>query len=156
MTIKFVKRSTVSDFFILIPNDEKIELKDLIKKINLDLKNVKSAADLFLNCQNLEEVNIKNAENITSTSNMFYGCKKLREISEFNINNISGTSAYDMFGNCPSLSNNSLNKILNICKNFSLSNKTLKYIGLSETQATTCTTLSNWANCEAAGWTTGY
>ena len=46
MTIKFVKRSTVSDFFILIPNDEKIELKDLIKKINLDLKNVKSASNV--------------------------------------------------------------------------------------------------------------
>ena len=34
--------------------------------------------------------------------------------------------------------------------------KTLKYIGLSEEQATTCTTLSNWAACETAGWTTGY
>jgi hypothetical protein len=36
------------------------------------------------------------------------------------------------------------------------SDKTLKNIGLSSTQATTCITLSNWADLEAAGWTTGY
>lgn len=35
-------------------------------------------------------------------------------------------------------------------------NKTLKYVGLTSDQATTCTGLSNWAACEAAGWTTGY
>ena len=55
------------------------------------------------------------------------------------------------------LTNDSLNNILEMCKNSVMSsNKTLKYIGLSSTQATTCTTLSNWAACESAGWTTGY
>jgi hypothetical protein len=34
--------------------------------------------------------------------------------------------------------------------------KTLKAIGLSSAQATTCTGLSNWASAQSAGWTTGY
>lgn len=63
-----------------------------------------------------------------------------------------------MFKNCTSLSNDSLNNILAMLTNATAytGTKTLKYIGLSETQATTCTTLSNWTACETAGWTTGY
>lgn len=34
--------------------------------------------------------------------------------------------------------------------------KTLKYMGISSTQATTCQSLSNWSAFTAAGWTTGY
>lgn len=36
------------------------------------------------------------------------------------------------------------------------SNKTLKYIGLVQEQATTCTTLSNYQAFVNACWTTGY
>ena len=63
-----------------------------------------------------------------------------------------------MFDNCTSLTDDSLNNILAMLTNATAytRTKTLKYIGLSKTQATTCTTLSNWAACEAAGWTTGY
>ncbi|MGN1301209.1 MAG: hypothetical protein ACI4U9_01605 [Clostridia bacterium] len=34
--------------------------------------------------------------------------------------------------------------------------KTLKYLGLTSTQATICTTLSNYQAFLDAGWTTGY
>ena len=45
-----------------------------------------------------------------------------------------------------------------MCKDFNFSRdyKKLKDIGLSRTQAQTCTTLSNWQACVNAGWTTGY
>ena len=36
------------------------------------------------------------------------------------------------------------------------SNKTLKYIGLTEEQATICQSLSNYQAFTNAGWTTGY
>ena len=35
-------------------------------------------------------------------------------------------------------------------------NKTLKFIGLTEAQATTCQSLSNYQAFLDAGWTTGY
>ena len=63
-----------------------------------------------------------------------------------------------MFKNCTSLSDGSLNNILTICTNATSypSTKTLKYIGLSEEQATKCQSLSNYQAFLDAGWTTGY
>ena len=63
-----------------------------------------------------------------------------------------------MFNNCPKLSDNSLNNIMQMCINAVsyTGTKTLKYIGLSQTQATTCQSLSNWSAFTNAGWTTGY
>ena len=44
-----------------------------------------------------------------------------------------------------------------MCVNSALTaNKKLKYIGLTQEQATTCTTLSNYQALVNAGWTTGY
>ena len=58
---------------------------------------------------------------------------------------------------CPKLTDNSLNNILaSITLATGVSTKKLKSLGLSSTQATKCTTLSNWAAAQAAGWTTGY
>ena len=63
-----------------------------------------------------------------------------------------------MFSNCTSLSNESLNNVLAMCTNATsyTGTKTLKYIGINATQATTCQSLSNWSAFVAAGWTTGY
>ena len=55
--------------------------------------------------------------------------------------------------------NESLNNILQMCINatkVTTSKKTLKSIGLSEEQATKCTTLSNYQAFTGAGWVTGY
>ena len=65
----------------------------------------------------------------------------------------------NMFTNCTALTNESLNSILASLANgtkLSSSNKRLKYIGLTQSQCTLCTTLSNWTQAEADGWTTGY
>ena len=63
-----------------------------------------------------------------------------------------------MFDGCTSLSDESLNNILVICKNAVkiTSNKTLKYIGLTKKQANICQSLSNYQDFINAGWTTGY
>lgn len=88
-----------------------------------------------------------------------YGCTALVDVPRLDMKNAT-TIFYalrNMFTNCRNLSNNSLNNILaSIATAGVTSNKTLKYIGLSSTQASTCTGLSNWSAASAAGWTTGY
>ena len=154
----------------------------LIDVPELDTSNVTAMAYMFSGCSNLTEIPIFNMDNVANTNSMFERCESLVVVPELNLSNV--TSVYDMFtgcinlttvpvfdiskintilrmfSNCPNLSNDSLNNILASCITAnSITNtddKTLKYAGLSETQATTCTTLSNWAACEAAGWTTGY
>ena len=63
-----------------------------------------------------------------------------------------------MFSGCTSLSDESLNNILAMCKNATAytDTKTLKYIGLTPEQANKCKTLSNYQAFLNAGWTTGY
>lgn len=63
-----------------------------------------------------------------------------------------------MFSRCYSLSNDSLNGILAILPTATsyTGAKTLYTLGISSSQATICTTLSNWQTCANAGWTTGY
>ena len=147
----------------------------------VDLSNVTSLIQTFLGCTELEEI-----ESLNTTSNLAYmtlafnSCSKLKKIPTFNISNVenlygvfggcekledvpvfnlsSATRVDGMFSNCPSLSNESLNNIMEslISATNYTGTKTLAYVGLNSTQATTCTTLSNWTALQQAGWTTGY
>ena len=113
-------------------------------------------SSMFEGCINLTiipELDTSNATNITS---MFTTCSSLTTIPELNLSKILSMSY--IFSDCPNLSNDSLNNILSslLTATSYTGTKTLKQIGLSQEQATTCTTLSNWAACETAGWTTGY
>lgn len=66
------------------------------------------------------------------------------------------------YTNCPSLSDDSLNNILASLNTLSFTSmveegaKFLSVFGLSEEQATKCTSLSNWTTLENNGWGTGY
>lgn len=95
-----------------------------------------------------------NARNI---NNIFQGCTNLVNVPVYNIP--SAISAGYSFLNCPNLSNESLNNIMGTLLSSNISDinyKNLKSVGLSQTQATTCQTLSNWDAFVAAGWSTGY
>ena len=123
------------------------------------LDNCTSAYQMFTNCTNLTTSPISNTNKITNFSNIFNGCSSLSTVSAFNMAACSGATNHQaMFSGCSSLSNTALNNILATITTATsvTSNKTLKYIGLTSAQATTCTGLSNWAAAEAAGWTTGY
>ena len=111
---------------------------------------------MFQNCTALTTIPQLDTSTVTDMDYMFRGCTVLTTIPLLNTSNV--TSMRNMFQNCTSLSDDSLNNILAMLTNATAftGTKTLAYIGLSETQATTCTTLSNWSACEAAGWTTGY
>ena len=116
-------------------------------------------SDMFASCRNLISVN-KIEGTLQSCVRMFSGCGKLVTIPELDCSNLnSNVSMQDMFGRCPMLSNESLNNILNTCAKSSITNssyKTLKFIGLTSDQATTCEGLSNYHAFLDAGWTTGY
>ena len=113
----------------------------------------------FLSSSDLKTLHQINTENVTNMERAFNDCVNLEDFPVLNGSKV--TNFRNTFSNCNKLTNDSLNNILEMLKNATVYNasnntKTLKWIGLSSTQATTCTTLSNRAACETAGWTTGY
>jgi hypothetical protein len=122
------------------------------------VKNYAYSNNMFNGCRALEEVGIIKIANSYNSSSMFYNCTSLKEIKNVYFVATSHSST-NLFANCPSLSNNSLKKILIALNGLtaqSSSNKTLKYFGLSQTQAELCTTFDEWTDLANAGWTTGY
>ena len=112
--------------------------------------------NMFQDCTSLTTIPLLNTSKVVTMNYMFSGCISLTTIPQLDTSKV--TNMMNMFNSCTSLSNDSLNNILVMLTNATAytGTKTLKYIGLSSTQADKCTTLSNWAACEAAGWTTGY
>lgn len=92
----------------------------------------------------------------TDLHSFVYGCSSLENVPIYQwtkATNLSGA-----FTNCSKLTDESLNNIMASLLTATSYNgtKTLKQIGLSSSQATTCQTLSNWDALVEAGWTTGY
>ena len=122
----------------------------------LNTQNVTGMGGMFGICRMITEIPLLNTQNVTDMSNMFVGCLALTTVPLLNTQNV--TNMDGMFFSCPELTNESLNNVLKMCINAVeiTSNKTLRYIGLSQEQATTCATLSNYQDFLNAGWTTGY
>lgn len=129
---------------------------NLINLPLINISNVTNTAQMFASCSSLESIPQLNMQNVTMTNIMFFSCSKLRTIPVLNFSKV--TNMTNIFTSCPSLSNDSLNNILQTLAGATLytGTKTLRNIGLSSSQATTCTGLSNWSALQNAGWTTGY
>lgn len=145
-----------------------------------DTSNVTRMVNMFNRCENLAEIPLLNTHKVTSMNGMFNYCRKLTTIPNLDTSSVTDmggmfkycrqlstlpvldtsnvTNMYDMFQYAYFHSEEVLNNILAMCVNAVkiTSNKTLKYIGLTETQATTCQGLSNYQAFLDAGWTTGY
>lgn len=121
-----------------------------------NLNSATTIKQMFNYCTNLTTISLLNTNNVTSMDGTFYGCTNLTTIPVLNTSSV--TDMYDTFGGCSSLSEESLNNILSMCIGATsyIKTKTLKYIGLTSTQATTCQGLSNYQSFLDAGWTTGY
>ena len=121
-----------------------------------DTSQVTSFMQTFNDCNSLIDAPALNTSSATIFRNMFIYCRNLVNVPVYNTS--LATDMQKMFYSCTKLSQNSLNNILAMCTNATkiTSNKTLKYIGLSQTQATTCQSLSNYQDFVDAGWTTGY
>lgn len=122
---------------------------------NYDVSGITNLKSLFGSFSSLKKSPIMNTSSATIIQNMFGGCGNLIDVPVYDFSNV--TNNYNAFANCPSLSNESLNNIMEMCIGMTqVTNKTLKYMGISSTQATTCQGLSNWSAFTSAGWTTGY
>lgn len=124
-----------------------------------DTSNVTYFNRMFFSCEHLEAIPQFNTENATSMGYMFMGCSSLTTIPILDTSKVNNTNGFTNFvQGCTELSDESLNNIMKMMINATsyTSTKTLKYIGLTQVQATTCQSLSNYADFIAAGWTTGY
>lgn len=126
-----------------------------IPNFNLDF--VVSMRYMFNGCTSLTSMPNINLPELVDATNMFSFCRALVDVPALNAPKLSAME--EMFLKCTALSESSLNNILSICANSAVTTenyKTLKYIGLTESQATKCTTLSNYQAFLNAGWATGY
>lgn len=115
-----------------------------------------SAKNMFRQCTSLTKVSSLDTSNTTDMTNMFYQCSELVEISKMDTSKVADMTG--AFQSCTKLSDESLNNILEMCINATsyTGTKQLAYLGIIETVATRCTTLSNYQAFLDAGWTTGY
>lgn len=136
-----------------------------LQQVNaFSVDNANDFSSMFNNCTSLVTLPTFQFNSVRNSKNFYKfcsGCTLLENVSEMNLysrNTTSNKYLQNMFSSCPALTNESLNNILASLATATelTANKTLAYIGLSSTQATTCTTLSNWQALLDAGWTTGY
>lgn len=131
---------------------------NLLELRSVDSSNAYNFKYTFSGCSKLVTVNAIDTGKGREFNYCFQNCVKLENLPVLDFSSM--TNNIDMFSSCPLLTNQSLNNILNaIAHGTSITNnvwKTLKRMGLTSTQATTCQSLSNWDAFVAAGWSTGY
>lgn len=151
-----------------------------LKKISLlNTSNVTNMSEMVSTCKSLREINLFDTSNVTNMNNMMretkiktipqfdtskntsfgtfvYGCSELENFPILDTSNVTYMSS--MVKNCPKLTDESLNNIMQMCINAVkfTGTKTMVYVGLSQEQATICQGLSNYQAFLDAGWTTGY
>ena len=150
-TIPLLDTSKVTDMSYMFGGCTKLTTIPL-----LDTSNATNMHAMFANCSSLTTIPLLNTSKDIDMSQMFYNCTNLTTIPLLNTSKVTDMGL--MFNGCTNLNNESLNNILAMCANAVkiTSNKTLKYIGLTEEQATICQGLSNYSAFTTAGWTTGY
>jgi hypothetical protein len=123
----------------------------------IDTTNTTNIQNLFAGCTMLEVLPTLNTSKVQYMGGLCNGCTSLTTVPELNTSQALGLP--DTFKDCASLTDTSLNNILNMCRKSNVTStnyKTLKWIGLTQEQATRCQSLSNYSAFTNAGWTTGY
>ena len=142
-----------------LTKDEVKHRVDIWSNYNSGIVCPSDSSNMFWGCTNLTTIPLLDTSNVTSMEYMFYNCENLTTIPLLNTSNVTNMSQmFGGFNGCTSLTDESLNNILAMCKNATsyTDTKTLRYIGLTSTQANKCKTLSNYSAFTSAGWTTGY
>lgn len=127
----------------------------------LDTSNVMYMQYMFQNCENLITIPQINTSNVTDMRYMFSGCTALSQVPLLNTSSLRGSNAFNnMFLNCPSLTTQSLDNVLQMCINATSysSTKTLAKLGFTSTNypAATIQALPHYQDFIDAGWTIGY
>lgn len=125
----------------------------------IDTSNCTSFERMFSECLKIKSIPQFNTSKMTNMKYFCNGCVQLENVPILNTSKVTGINMTNAFSVCPNLTNESLNNILYMCIHSGVkpsNSKTLQFVGLSQSQANTCATLSNWDAFLDAGWTTGY
>lgn len=145
--------SSLTSFGYKFQNDRKLLFFPYVDTSNFTSM---SQAFSYSTIQSIAPIDSSKATNFLQ---MFNGCVNLRDVPELDASlAASGNAMWNIFNACTNLTDVSLNNIMKMCIsaiNYT-GTKTLKDIGLTSAQATTCQGLSNYQDFLAAGWTTGY
>lgn len=130
---------------------------EVIDLNNIDFSNVNNGSNMFRECNNVKKLHFNNFSP-TNTTYMFYNCGKL-ETANFDAINLSGILAasniQNMFTGTYSLTDDSLDKILVMCINCSVTSN-LFHIGIRSYSSARIEALPHYQDFINAGWTTGY
>jgi hypothetical protein len=124
---------------------------------------IKNAQSMYSHCETITEIQEIDTSQVLYFTNMCNYCYKLVTVPKMSAAGVTQYSAMqNMYKNCNSLSDESLNNIMDFCisaVNFPM-NYTgytkLSYLGLTQDQATRCQSLSNYQAFLNAGWQTGF
>ena len=127
----------------------------------LNTEKVTNFSGTFTSCLKLETAPPFNTSNCTRFSTMYSNCMSLKNVPIYNTSKASGSNAFtNMFYNCPLLTTQSLDNILQTCINAVAytSTKTLARLGLvaDNYPAETIQSLPHYQAFINAGWTIGY
>jgi surface protein len=147
---------------------------------NMDTSSATNMSYMFYNCLKLQTAPTLNTSNVTNFNRMFYAARKIKAAPSYDLSN--ATNVVEMFANtsdlvnvpiynlprvtdvgywfswCSSLSDESLNNIMAslLTATSYAGTKTLLYVFSNQPEVINkCTTLSNWAALQNAGWTKG-
>lgn len=126
---------------------------------DVDTSRLTTMESMCFSMSNITSVGLFDTSNVVRVTSAFRGCTKLKDVPVFDLSNVNNWAFSDMFNSCPNLSDDSLNNIMGMfltTTKVSGGSMKLKTIGLTQTQAEKCMTLSNWDAFAAAGWSTGY
>lgn len=146
--------NNITDLIRKYRNDSNLVFFPLV-----DTSNVTALTQAFDN-SNIQSMDKIDTNKVLYFTQAFQYCDFLKDVPVFDFSSVTmANNLYRMFYQCENLTDTSLNNILASCiagTNIKSGTKTLKYIGLTQAQAETCQTLSNYQAFLDAGWTTGY
>lgn len=127
----------------------------------LDTSNVVYMEYMFQNCVNLISIPLFDTSKVKDMRYMCNGCTNLKNVPLLKTSSLSGTNAFNsVFNGCLSLTDESLDNILQMCINATLysNTKTLARLGLSSSDYPTSRiqALPHYQDFINAGWTIGY
>ena len=153
--------STIYPYSISFRNNK----SETIDLSGVDFANygVSNINDIFRECNNVEELHFNNfTKTLSSATNTFNNCYKLKT-ANFDTIDLGGASAINnmqnMFANCNSLTDDSLNRILLMCTSATgiTGTKALRSLNVPQALRTRITNNpENYSNYQAfinAGWT---
>jgi hypothetical protein len=127
----------------------------------LDFSSVTSFASAFEGCQNLKTIPQFNTSSANTMKAMFYNCTRLENIPILDTSSLSGSQGLqNIVSSCPSLTDTSIDNILQMCINATgySGTKTLARLGFTSANypATRIQALPHYQAFLNAGWTIGY